>query len=221
MDNLMNIDKEVTMKEEMYLLIGDIPVERMYIIESNDASDRPFDMEKKENDIKSRFYFKFVNSDESFTMNSIDEDPYQEHYYFGYSEDEIEIFNQSFIGLREFLARASYVGRQFEPTTEYYAYSLYQGNAMRVEELEAIENMHDSRLLVCVLGNKVLVKNESIITSGFSFVDIKDTPLANESFYKFVSEKEDLPYTHDDIVEGIKEDLQQNISANFDGPSYN
>ncbi len=221
MNELMNINAELAKGEEIYLLIGEIPTDRMYIIEDSKSRNKLFGNDNKEKDIKSRFYFKSISQDGSFTMNSVDENSYQDHYYFGYSSDEMEKFNKSFIGLREFLSRARYVTRQFEPTTEYYVHTIYQGNAMRLSDLERLENTHDPRLLICILGDKALVKKNSILTSGFEFIDTKDTPFMNEKYYTFVSEKEDLPYTKDDICEGIREDIQQTISDNFGGPSFN
>lgn len=220
MEELMNINNESAREEEMYLLVGDIPTERMHIIERNADVNKKFDMKNNEEYIKSRFYFKSTCKDGSFIMNSIDENPYLNHYYFGYSEDETENFKQSFIGLREFLARASYVGRKFEPTIDFYIDTVYKDDTIRVEELDLLEKSHNPRLIVYVLGNKVLIKSPNITTSGFSFIETKDTPLVNEKHYRFVGQREDLAFTHDDIVNGVNADIQINIMANFTGPSF-
>ncbi len=218
MENLVTLNSGLANSEDLYLLVGDIPTDRMFIIENVGESN--ISLLDKDKDIKARLYFKSKNNDGSFTMNSIDENPYQEHYYFSYSNGETERENNAFIGIREFLARGSFVCRQFEPTVEYYIDTLYQGNAVSLAELDIIESYHVPKLLICILGNKALVKTKSSLTSGLEFIDFKDTPLVNEKYYKFVGEKEELPYTYDEIVEGIKDDITQTIKANFCGASY-
>lgn len=194
---------DLIVSENLYLLYGDVPAERMFTIDG--IFHVRDEAENLENDLRSRLYSKSKCGNDSFTIGSVNETmDSNDVYFFGYSNQENDEFSKSFIDLRIFLANARFIGRKFVPNKE-SAYESFQGAAISSLEVEMIENDETSYELVCALGNVAIIKVPSVLFSGYKIVSITQTPLVGKE-YEFVA-SDIKNYDVEDIIEGIKSDL--------------
>ena len=117
----------------------------------------------------------------------------------------MELARKSFMGLREFLARAKFVGRTYRPNPE--DFSMFEGRAISEAEYDMVVNDKTRYELVCVLGNVAIIKQPSILTSGYSVVDIRRTPFVGTE-YVFVEGDEPKQYDREEIVKGMEKDVE-------------
>ena len=200
MSNLIN-------SESIFLLYGDIPIERMFTLDG--VIQIKDDEEKLKKDLRSRFYSKSKCGTDSFTVGSISESMVSDDiYFFGYSDKECDEFSKAFVELRCFLNNARFIGRKFVPKKA-NVYESFQGRAISPLEVEMVENDDISYDLVCVLGNVAMIKEPAILFSGYKLVSILQTPLVGNK-YEFVPGEENK-YDVEDIVKGINSDLNGDI----------
>ena len=197
-NELMNLN------EELYVLYGEIPVDRICIMEgtfNSRESEKAF-----ENDLRGRLYTKGRCGTDGFMMNSATQDLFSEDDFFiGYADNDIATARKSFMGLREFLANARFVGRTYRPNPE--DFSMFEGRAMSEAEYDMVVNDQTRYDLVCVLGNVAIIKRPAVLTSGYSVVGINRTPLVGNE-YVFVEGEEPKQYDREEIVRGMEKDVE-------------
>ena len=190
--------------DNLYLLYGEIPVDRICIMEGTFNSRE--NEEAFEIDLRGRLYTKGRCGTDGFMMNSATQDLFSEDDFFiGYADNDVELARKSFIGLREFLARAKFVGRTYRPNPE--DFSMFEGRAISEAEYDMVVNDKTRYELVCVLGNVAIIKQPAILTSGYSVVDIRRTPFVGTE-YVFVEGDEPKQYDREEIVKGMEKDVE-------------
>ena len=190
--------------DNLYLLYGEIPVDRICIMEGTFNSRE--NEEAFEIDLRGRLYTKGRCGTDGFMMNSATQDLFSEDDFFiGYADNDVELARKSFMGLREFLARAKFVGRTYRPNPE--DFSMFEGRAISEAEYDMVVNDKTRYELVCVLGNVAIIKQPSILTSGYSVVDIRRTPFVGTE-YVFVEGDEPKQYDREEIVKGMEKDVE-------------
>lgn len=194
----------MTLNENLYLLYGNIPVDRICIMEgtfNNRENEEAF-----VTDLRGRLYTKGRCGTDGFMMNSATQDLFSEDDFFiGYADNDVELASKSFMGLREFLARAKFIGRTFRPNPE--DFSCYEGRAISEAEYDMVVNDQTRYDLVCVLGNVAIIKRPAVLTSGYSVLDIRRTPLVGNEFV-FVEGEEPKQYDKEEIVRGMEKDVE-------------
>ena len=190
--------------DNLYLLYGEIPVDRICIMEgtfNNRENEEAFEI-----DLRGRLYTKGRCGTDGFMMNSATQDLFSEDDFFiGYADNDVELARKSFMGLREFLARAKFVGRTYRPNPE--DFSMFEGRAISEAEYDMVVNDKTRYELVCVLGNVAIIKQPAILTSGYSVVDIRRTPFVGTE-YVFVEGDEPKQYDREEIVKGMEKDVE-------------
>ena len=190
--------------DNLYLLYGEIPVDRICIMEGTFNSRE--NEEAFEIDLRCRLYTKGRCGTDGFMMNSATQDLFSEDDFFiGYADNDVELARKSFMGLREFLARAKFVGRTYRPNPE--DFSMFEGRAISEAEYDMVVNDKTRYELVCVLGNVAIIKQPAILTSGYSVVDIRRTPFVGTE-YVFVEGDEPKQYDREEIVKGMEKDVE-------------
>lgn len=190
--------------DNLYLLYGEIPVDRICIMEGTFNSRE--NEEAFEIDLRGRLYTKGRCGTDGFMMNSATQDLFSEDDFFiGYADNDVELARKSFMGLREFLARAKFVGRTYRPNPE--DFSMFEGRAISEAEYDMVVNDKTRYELVCVLGNVAIIKQPAILTSGYSVVDIRRTPFVGTE-YVFVEGDEPKQYDREEIVKGMEKDVE-------------
>lgn len=195
---------EIATIENLYLLLGEIPKERMSSIATS-----PIDyimMRDEEEYLKSCFYQKGQIKGDGIIFNSCNNDDSAPHYYFSYDASEEANIRSSFISMQEFLASATYINRRFKITEEALSEALGGAIPDNIEETPDREEC----FLICALGDKVLIKKDSFFTSGYEVIDINQTPFKSTD-YVFTSDIETTNITPQEIIEGIKSDLKGDI----------
>ena len=195
---------EIATIENLYLLLGEIPKERMSSIDGSPIASLL--IRDEEAYVKSCFYQKGKTKGDSIILNSCDIDDSNPHYYFSYDASEESNIRSSFISMQEFLASATYINRRFKITEEALSEALGGAIPDNIEETSDREEW----FLICALGDKALIKKDSFFTSGYEVIDIKESPL-NSNDYVFTSDIETTNITPQEIIEGIKSDLKGNI----------
>lgn len=197
-NELMNLN------ENLYLLYGDIPVDRIAIMEGTfNSRDNE---EAFVSDLRGRLYTKGRCGTDGFMMNSATQDLFSEDDFFiGYADNDVELARKSFMGLREFLARAKFVGRTFRPNPE--DFSMFEGRAISEAEYDMVVNDKTRYELVCVFANVAIIKQPAILTSGYSVVGINRTPLVGNE-YVFIEGEEPKQYDTEEIVKGMEKDVE-------------
>ena len=190
--------------ENLYLLYGEIPVDRICIMEGT-LNSRESE-EEFVKDLRGRFYTKNKCGTDGFMMNSATQDLFSDDDFFmGFADNDVATASKSFMGLREFLAKAKFVGRTFRPNPE--DFSAFEGRPISEIEYDMVVNDKTRYELVCVLGNVAIIKRDAILTSGYSVVDLRRTPLVGNE-YVFIKGEEPKQYDREEIVKGIENDVQ-------------
>lgn len=195
---------EISNAENLYLLLGQIPKERMY---STGGSPIASLVVRDEDEyVRSCFYQKGKIGENSIALGSWDNNDAAPHYYFSYNEGEEQNISEAFISMQEFLASATYINRRFR-ITEAAIFEILGGaipdNYGEILELE-------ERFLICALGDKALIKKDAHFISGYEVIDISRTPLNSESF-EFTTDVEKTDILPNEIIDGIKRDLRGEI----------
>lgn len=201
------MSNELMLNEDIYLLYGSIPVERLCfmkgIISNRDKK------EVFESDLRERFYIKSKCGIDGFTLNSANYSGASEDiYFFGYADNDISGMRDGFVGLKEFLCKAKFIGRTFRPNPD--DFSSFEGRAISEAEYDMVVNDQTKYELVCVLGNVAIIKKRAFVTSGYSVVDISKTPLVGNE-YIFLSDEETKEYDKNEILKGIEQDLRESL----------
>lgn len=191
--------------DSLYLLYGDIPIDRICIMEG-DFNSRESE-EAFETDLRGRLYIKGSCGTDGFMMNSATPDLFSEdNFFIGYSDNDIELSRKSFIGLRDFLARAKFIGRTYRPNPD--DFSIFGGRAISEAEYEMVVNDKTRYELVCVLGNVAIIKQPAVLSSGYSVVGINRTPFVGNEFV-FVDGEEPKQYDREEILRGLERDVEK------------